>query len=352
MTTLTARRPRQPLPTNLLHPPTISKSDYLALTEETYRLRLKKKKKSRGRRGGKNTKKRPFYYRPQKDRDQLRFTIENEQLESAKKHKPEFEWINIADTPAEKFNLRLGELGKEDINNETIQSRELTMFDFMPVYAEFLDWCKQLPSNVIIYGNPRLACPLFQGILQTLGMAGEIVLRVNLFLFAHKAEDFFFTQDGQGFAAVGNQLARLNISAPFNPGELAECQICSEEFPRMDFVGEDHDNSVSGCVSCGALVCAECQHKNLFSILQPKIVKKRNNAECITTHSIHFKEPTDGTCAFCRQGFWTACNPNHIPKTYLTRFKNLVAKKNGDTKRYTDESGAEAVKRLLGQIFE
>ena len=354
MTILTPRRPRQPLPTNLLHPTLISKSDYLALTEETYKFRPKKKK-SRGRRGGKNKRKRPFYYRPQKDRDQLRFRVENPQLKIAKELFPEFEWINIADTPAEKFNIQLANSGKDEGGNSQIAVRAVSLHEILPILQNFLEWCKQLPENVILYGNPRLDCPLFQSHLQLSGTGGETALRVNLVFFSHKGEDYHFLQDGQGRAAVKNHLDRLNLDGAFEVGAMTECQICCESFPRADCFHNpplNQGNRVSGCASCGTKVCADCQNQHLHAIIKPQHKARRNNAECITRHSIVLQVPKDGTCGFCRQGFWNANVPTHIPEGILNDFHDEVARRNGDPVPKRKRDASEYFKEFLHQQLE
>ena len=326
----------------------LSKPEYLNLTEGLpYKTipsqdNKKKKKKKRGKRGGKKHKRssNPWYYTPKPkppysaDLPEIgihTYECEVPSVDWVKEFKPEFRWIDFADTPAVEISNRAFDGREHDVKKVNsdgswvAKAYSVPIQEYIGVIREFLDWCARLPDDVIIYGNPR-AHPLFQAFTQLMGVSGEACLRINLILFSHKGEDYHYLADGQNRAAVRKHLEGLNIEAPVESGAHVECGICCETFPTCDseqVFARANTNCVSKCSSCGERLCGRCAHNFLIDQIKPEFIRENGR------HKVILYKPRDGTCPYCRQGFWCASDRTHIPQATLRDIQNTVRVKNG-----------------------
>ena len=345
--------------------PVLTKSEYLNLTEGLPYQTIpsqdntkKKKKKKRGKRGGKKHKRssNPWYYTPKPkppySDDLPEYGIHTYEcavpaVEWVKEFKPEFRWIDLADTPAVEISNRALDGQEHEFEQATLncgrvaKAYSIPLEEYIGYIREFLDWCARLPDDVIIYGSPR-AHPLFQAFTQLMGVSGEACLRVNLVLFSHKGEDYHYLADGQNRAAVRKHLERLNIEAPFEAGAPVECGICCDTFPSSDCAGSAV-NCVSKCSSCGERLCANCAHNFLIDQLKPEFYEEDGR------HKVMLIKPKDGTCPYCRQGFWCASDRTHIPQATLRDIQNQVRKKNG-LEPLKGQFAGDYIKELFSKI--
>lgn len=328
----------------------LTTKDYLSLTEELpYAvISKKKKKKKRGKRGGIKHRPKNWYIqrkpKPPYSSDLPQYGIHTyeedvPQLTELMELKPEFEWIDIMDTPAIEFSNQLlanrDPYSTKEHGDGTAQAYAISPGDFAPFALQFFEFCKKLPPHTIIYGNPR-SNPLFQGFLQTSGIDGEIVIKTRLLFFAHYGEDYIYIQDGMTGAALRKFMDTKLTSSPINNKKEHECGICCEKLSYTH---------ITQCRSCGEPLCWWCEKQHTLRKINFQIFEKEGKFKWSC-------EKPDGTCPYCRQGFWDAKNPQHIPHSLLESLRDYVKTLNGEeVERKEDfESSSEYVKGFFDSL--
>ena len=334
----------------------------------------KSAKRARGKRGGKKHKKeQPSYIikRPRLTEEEAQDAFRNygfNPIHEIRKLKPEFVFIDAYDTILHDYGAGLCEGSKDvrktmaqDWSNSAKASGEkevpaygISMNTLIPVIKLMLEFLISLPDNVIVYGNPRHT-PLFLAYIQLAGLRNDTLNRVCLFMFAHKGEDYHYIQDGQTGASLRRNITdRLILGKPVGTDEKIECGICMEDFARAvdnsDLSGDErlpNCNLITNCNSCGAPACNTCMTKHLHTITDIKFSQRRNGATCKTERKVTIKKPENGTCPFCRGGWWDAEDRNHVPQTFLDFCKEWI-----DTGNNKPQSIIDIAKRNTKELEE
>ena len=317
-------------------------------------------KRARGKRGGKKHKKKaPSYIIPRERLSEQEASVAHEHnlfgfhtdiqednpIHEIKTLKPEFVFIDAHDTILHDLGKELCVGSKEERKSKAcdkdgsdieVPAYAISMNDFTKSIKLMLEFMKTLPDNVVVYANPRHT-PIFLGYLQLTGLRNDTLNRINLLLFSHKGEDYQYVQDGQTGASLRRNITdRLVIGTPISTDEKIECGICMDDIARAvdnsnisNLLGDN--NSITSCASCGAPACGKCINKHLLTLMDVKFLKRRNAATCKTEREVSLHKPENGTCPFCRGGWWSAVEKNHVPQTFLDLCQEWI--KTGDIKK-------------------
>ena len=296
---------------------------------------------------------------------------EDNPIHEIRKLKPEFVFIDAHDTILHDYGVELCS-GSKDVRklmaqdtyrrsksplaapDKEVRAYGIGMSDIIPVIKLMLEFLLSLPDNVIVYGNPRHT-PLFLAYLQLTGLRNDTLNRVSLFMFAHKGEDYHYIQDGQTGASLRRNITdRLVLGKPVETDEKIECGICMEEIARAvdnsQLSGDQrlpNSNHITNCNSCGAPACNKCMTKHLHTITDIKFSERRNGATCKTERKITIHKPENGTCPFCRGGWWDAEDRNQVPQSFLDFCKEWI-----DTGTHKPQSLIDIAKRNTKELEE
>lgn len=342
----------------------------------------KSAKRARGKRGGKKHQKKetpPYIIKRRrlteeeaKDTSLYGFHTdidEDNPIHEIRKLKPEFVFIDAHDTIIHDYGVELCSGSKDvrktmaqtdgkDGGETEVSAYGISISDIIPVIKLMLEFLLSLPDNVIVYGNPRHT-PLFLAYLQLTGLRNDTLNRVSLFMFAHKGEDYHYIQDGQTGASLRRNITdRLILGKPIGTEEKIECGICMEEIARAvdnsDLSGDQrlpNSNHITNCNSCGAPACNRCMTKHLHTITDIKFSEREiftnYGATCKTERKITIHKPENGTCPFCRGGWWDAEDRNHVPQTFLDFCKEWI-----DTGTHKNQSVIDIAKRNTKELEE